>query len=84
MPTAIVCSHLVRNNGAPLGFVENASDPDDLQAWCYACEYVFQQEEDKTERFRRFCDFAVVCTRCYADIKAHHAVDTEEGTRDIT
>lgn len=70
--TATVCCHLVKNNGAPLGFVENSSEPRDLQAWCYACEHMFLLEEDMTDRFRKFCDFSVVCEQCYASIKDQH------------
>ena len=69
---ATVCCHLVKNNGAPPGFVENCSEPRDLQAWCYACEHMFLLEEDMTDRFRKFCDFSVVCEQCYASIKDHH------------
>lgn len=70
----LVCRHLVQNNGHPLGFVENSDDPDDLQAWCYACEYFYQQQQDLTEEFEKFCDCAIVCTKCYADIKAKHSI----------
>ena len=72
--TATVCRHLVKNNGAPLGFIENSSEPDDLQGWCYACEHVFLNEEDKTEKFKEFCNFAVVCTVCYKNTKNEHTV----------
>jgi hypothetical protein len=71
---AAVCGHLVHNRRQPLGFIENSSDPNDLQGWCYACEYVFLQEEDKTEAFREFCNHAVVCSACYEEIKAFHSV----------
>ena len=71
---AIVCCHLVKNNGAPLGFIENNSDPDDLQGWCYACEHLFLQELDKTEKFNKFCDFVVVCSGCYNQIKSAHEI----------
>ncbi|MBB5213331.1 hypothetical protein [Microbulbifer hydrolyticus] len=73
---ATVCCHLISNNGAPLGFIENSSEPGDLQGWCYACEHMFLQEEDKTERFCKFCDFSVVCEECYKNIKAHHESNT--------
>jgi hypothetical protein len=72
--SATVCQHLVKNNGAPLGFIENSSDPHDQQGWCYACEYLFLQEEDKTDKFLEFCNFAVVCEDCYSRIKAVHSV----------
>jgi hypothetical protein len=71
---ASVCGHLVKNNTVPLGFIENSSDPNDLQGWCYACEYVFLQEEDKTEMFRNFTKHSIVCTECYRQIKAFHSV----------
>ena len=73
---AVVCGHLSKNNGTSLGFVENNSDPNDLQAWCYACEYVFRQENDKTESFRAFTGRAIVCSGCYADIKQKHTAAT--------
>jgi hypothetical protein len=55
-----------------VGFVENCSDPDDLQAWCSACEELFLEEGDKTARFRAFNEFAVVCDLCYAKLKERH------------
>ena len=71
---ATLCRHLVNNNGTPLGFIENSSIPSDLQGWCYACEHVFLQEEDKTERFVNFTKMTLVCTECYSSIKASHDV----------
>jgi hypothetical protein len=71
---AVVCGHLLECDSPPLGFIENSADPDDLQAWCYACEYLFLQEEDKTPRFEAFNRRAIVCRECYADIKARHDV----------
>ncbi len=72
---ANVCGHLVRNNGRPLGFVENSADPNNPQGWCYACEYVFQQENDRTVRFRAFTNMVLVCSACYAEIKARHDIE---------
>lgn len=69
---AVVCGHLVRNNGAPLGFVENSSIPGDLQGWCYACEFVYSQENAMTARFRAFTDMSLVCEQCYSSIKTRH------------
>lgn len=72
---ASVCGHLVQNRGAALGFVENSADAGNRQGWCYACELVYLQEEDKTGRFRAFTRHTVVCSRCYEEIKAHHDFD---------
>lgn len=71
---AVVCGHLVKNNNVPLGFIENSDDPDDLQAWCFACEYVFQQEQELSERFKSFAETVLVCTTCYKEIKEKHHV----------
>jgi hypothetical protein len=49
--SAIVCRHHVHPTDTALGFVENSSDPDDLQAWCDACEEMLLSEGDKTEAF---------------------------------
>jgi len=68
---AAVCGHVLQR-GSPLGFVENNSDPLDQQGWCYACEHVFSQEGEMTERFRAFCCHTEVCSRCYEEIKSHH------------
>ncbi len=73
---AATCGHLVENNGVPLGFIENNSEPNDLQAWCYACEFLFLQEDDKTEKFREFCNHSIVCSKCYEEIRSHHNVCT--------
>ena len=69
---AIVCCHMIQSKERSVGFVENSSDPDDLQAWCSACESLFLAEGDKTERFLQFNDFAVVCDFCYATLKDQH------------
>jgi hypothetical protein len=61
---------------APAGFVENSSDPNDLQAWCYHCEEKFQQEGDMTDAFREFNGMAVVCVVCYIEAKMRHTVTT--------
>ncbi|MCL1961120.1 MAG: hypothetical protein FWG56_04975 [Desulfovibrionaceae bacterium] len=72
---ASICGHLVKNRGAALGFVENSNDPENKQGWCYACELVYLQEEDKTARFRAFTHHTVVCSDCYDKIKKHHDFD---------
>lgn len=69
---AIVCRHHVQERGQPAGFVENSSDPDDLQAWCHACERFFTSEGELTEAFGAFCDFAVVCVACYYELRQRH------------
>ena len=56
---SIVCCHLV-NSVDSVGFIENSSDPDDLQAWCYGCEFLFQQEGEITEKFKEFNSAKVV------------------------
>jgi hypothetical protein len=56
-----------------VGFVENTSDPHDLQAWCDECEAYFTREGALTEAFKRFNDFAVVCVACYSELKARHS-----------
>lgn len=82
LPLATVCGHLIKTRGTPLGFIENSDNPYDKQGWCYACEHVYLQEEDKTARFRAFTDFAVVCSRCYDEIKVHHNFDGIESAED--
>jgi RNAse (barnase) inhibitor barstar len=71
--SAIVCRHHVHPTDTALGFVENSSDPDDLQAWCDACEEMFLSEGDKTEAFLKFNHFAVVCVACYERLKQLHS-----------
>jgi hypothetical protein len=56
-----------------VGFVENSSDPNDLQAWCGACERYFLAEGDKTSAFRAFNQMALVCDVCYAEFKERHS-----------
>jgi hypothetical protein len=71
--SAVVCQHLMQTEPVPVGFVENSSDPNDLQAWCYLCEEAFQREGDMTEAFRAFNGMAVVCVTCYSEAKSRHA-----------
>ena len=70
--TAVVCCHMI-DAVDPVGFVENSSDPEDLQAWCEECEQFFVSEKDMTEAFVAFNDFAVVCCDCYHDFKEQHS-----------
>jgi len=65
---------MLQGQPAPSGFVENSSEPNDLQAWCYSCEDEFQQEEGMTNAFREFNGMAIVCVVCYAEAKARHAI----------
>lgn len=70
--SAIVCRHLLTEKQRTLGFVENSSDPKDLQAWCDDCEEMFVREGELTEAFQAFCDMAIVCVVCYDTIKKLH------------
>jgi hypothetical protein len=72
--SAVLCSHLLQQQPAPAGFVENSSDPNDLQAWCYRCEEKFQDEGDMTDAFRAFNGMAIVCVVCYKEAKFRHKV----------
>lgn len=74
---AVVCRHLLPSEPAPAGFVENSSDPDDLQAWCGRCEAMFEQEGGMTKAFKEFVGMAVVCVECYQEAKTRH--DSPEG-----
>jgi hypothetical protein len=71
--SAVVCGHLLKENAWTAGFVENSCDPDDLQAWRDACEEMFLREGEMTETFREFCQIAIVCVICYAEIKQRHS-----------
>ncbi len=70
--SAVVCRHHLDIRDREVGFVENSSDPDDLQAWCDLCEAKFLEEGDKTDAFLAFNRFAVVCIECYARLKRQH------------
>jgi len=67
---AVVCVHLLEAGERHVGFVENSSDPADLQAWCEACEALFLEQDGMTASFREFTGMSVVCDFCYAAIKA--------------
>jgi hypothetical protein len=59
--SSVVCGYLVNNVGVALGFVENISITSNFQGCCYACEFVFSQEQDMTEKFKSFDQIAMVC-----------------------
>jgi hypothetical protein len=71
---AVVCHHLIGEDTTSAGFVENSDDPNDLQAWCHACEEAFQREGGMTDAFREFNGMAVVCVKCYAEAKMRHTL----------
>jgi hypothetical protein len=72
-PSAVVCRHHIEVHDRSVGFIENSSDPSDLQGWCEDCEAEFLRQGGMTEAFRRFNAFAIVCVDCYASIKARHS-----------
>jgi len=72
---AVVCCHMIGARTA-VGFIENSSDPNDLQAWCERCEEMFLVEGDKTEAFEAFNDRAIVCCVCYENFKQKHSTCT--------
>ena len=75
----VVCQHLLdAAEAAPAGFVENSSDPADLQAWCYACEEKYLAEGEMTAAFKEFNGMAVVCIECYAGIKSRHTISATQ------
>ncbi|NJC28708.1 hypothetical protein GGR79_000175 [Xanthomonas arboricola] len=75
--SAVFCKHMLQGQIAPTGFVEDSSDANDLQAWCYLCEETFQREGDMTDAFREFNGMAIVCVVCYGEIKARHTIPAE-------
>ena len=69
---AVVCGHMLESTDCVLGFVENSSEPDDLQAWCDECEQMFLREQALTDDFEKFNNRIIVCDFCYATLKARH------------
>jgi hypothetical protein len=72
---AVVCCHMLKPEGERVGFIENSSEPNDLQAWCNKCELVFEAESGMTDKFRAFNNMAVVCVECYKKSKDYHAIN---------
>lgn len=72
--SAVVCKHLLSLAVAPAGFIENSSDPHDLQAWCHQCEEKFEQEGGMSDEFRKFNDMSIVCVVCYGEAKSRHSL----------
>lgn len=71
---SIICVHHLTSSHA-IRFIENSSDYDDLQGWCFACEYFFKQEGEMTSRFKKFNNAKVVCEKCYKTYKIKHSID---------
>jgi hypothetical protein len=72
--SAVVCRHMLKSEPAPAGFIENNSDPNDLQAWCHLCEEKFEQEGGMTDAFLEFNGMAIVCVVCYGEAKIRHSI----------
>lgn len=64
------CGHLLEDTDMVFGFVENASDPDDLQEWCDACEHKFREE--MTPALTKFHRLTVVSQLCNVRIRERH------------
>ena len=71
---SIVCGHHLVSI-QPVGFIQNSYEPNDLQGWCYACEYLFGQEGEMTPRFKKFTNAKVVCEQCFEEIKNAHLTE---------
>lgn len=71
---AVVCQHMVASKDKAVGFVENSSEPDDLQAWCGECERFFEAEGSMTDQFKAFHGHVIVCDFCYGSLKAKHSL----------
>lgn len=71
---SIVCGHLLVKEHS-LGFIENVSNPNDLQCWCYDCEKLFIEEGEMTDKFLKFSNATVVCSICYTALKEYHQID---------
>jgi hypothetical protein len=69
---AVVCCHMI-DAVEPVVFIENSTDPKDLQAWCKKCEQLFLSEGDMTEEFLAYNDSVVICRDCYWIYKKHHS-----------
>jgi hypothetical protein len=69
---AVVCGHMIDQREC-VGFVENSSDPNDLQAWCEKCEEMYLAEGKKTEAFEAFNNRAIVCSVCYLALRDKHS-----------
>ena len=67
---------MVESKDRSVGFVENSSEPDDLQAWCNECEQFFAAEGSMTDRFKNFHGHIIVCDFCYEALKTRHSVDS--------
>lgn len=68
---SVVCSHLLGTK-SPLGFIENSSNPNDLQGWCLDCETRFIEHNGMTAEFLEYNSAIVVCKICYQSIKSKH------------
>ena len=71
---AVVCGHMIAPTERCVGFVENRSDPDDLQAWCDDCESFYLREGRLTAAFEEFNDRKIVCEFCYQDFRKRHSI----------
>lgn len=74
-PGAVVCCHIMAAKDRMVGFIENSTEPKDLQAWCHACEVTFQQEGGLTPAFELFNNRAIVCDLCYCGLKAQQTTE---------
>ena len=70
---AVVCGHMTEVVDRSVGFIENESDPNDMQAWCEECEQMFLREGSMTEAFLSFNKAKLVCVVCYSDLKLRHS-----------
>lgn len=70
---AVVCGHILKAQDHIVGFIENSTDPNDLQAWCAACEEMLLREGSLTLAFEKFNDRAIVCVVCYQNLKDRHS-----------
>ena len=76
LQAAFVCQHLFSGSGRGFNWAEDPDDPDARcpDAWCNACEAIWQEEGEWNEHAMAFADIKVVCVLCYESIRERNWV----------
>lgn len=79
---AYLCAHLLQQPVQTWFCNPPTADEPCPDAWCAACEQVFQQQGEWNEKNEGQADIRLVCQHCYDDARAASVQAMDERTRD--
>ena len=78
--STFVCTHLVNGKGLGFNYGYEPDEPDALypDAWCDACEAVWEEEGEWNDWSQAHADIKMLCSGCYQDLRRSNWIEDQE------